>query len=725
MDTVSQPSSSPESRLHFLDYWRVIRVRKLIILAVFLLVVATTTVVTLWLPKTYAATARIQIEKDNTDIPGLTERNPHQPFDFYYIQTQFERIQSELVLHKVIEDLKLHERWARRYGLAEPYTLPETFDLLVERRMDLRQVRNTSLVDIRVFSEDPEEAAEVANKIAEVYLSHRADSLERKTEGGLKSLLKRRDELSLIVSNLSQRVDRLREECGITDQLAITDQYVSSIDAEVVRRKEALQSEARREYLTLDNKVIEIRKMSPEQRRHGITAFQPDQPLAFQLQTLSLAEQNLASKRETLGEDHDEVKKALAEYNVASQQVDQRVEGIVEGLERALSAAKNTYEALVRDLEEAKQKDQEMQARSRPYYETKQDLAKQRKILDALDYRIEDEGVVQDLPKTMVEIITSAVPSKKPVFPKLALNIAAAVIVGLLAGIGLAFFIEYLDTSVKTIDDIEAVLQSPVVSVIPQNVGSLLEEGPESPHAEAYRVLRTNILFSRRSDSLNVLTAVSGGAAEGKSTTLFNLAVVFAQNGNRVLIVDSDLRRPSLHKLFGVSNSVGLTNVLLKQCTLEEAIQTSKQPGLDFLPSGRLPSSSLGILNSPHFHEFVQDIKRRYDFVLLDSPPVLGVSDASFLIRESDMALLVVQHRKYPQAMNVRARQTIDKYGGNLLGVVLNNINLSADTYYYYYGGYGYGYTNQNEEPPAKGKANGAAKPEAEGADKVTLRQKY
>src|SRR5256712_7495646 len=174
------------------------------------------------------------------------------------------------------------------------------------------------------------------------------------------------------------------------------------------------------------------------------------------------------------------------------------------------------------------------------------------------------------MPKTtMVEIIDNATAGLRPVRPNKPLNIALGIIIGLVVGVGLAFFIEYLDTSVKTIDDVERSLQAPVLGVIPQNVGLLVEEGAESPHAEAYRVLRTSLLFSRKDEKLNTVAVVSAGAGEGKSTTVFNLAAVFAQSRHRVLIVDSDLRRPTLHKMLHISNSLGLTNYLLKQNTLE------------------------------------------------------------------------------------------------------------------------------------------------------------
>src|SRR6185369_2278631 len=159
----------------------------------------------------------------------------------------------------------------------------------------------------------------------------------------------------------------------------------------------------------------------------------------------------------------------------------------------------------------------------------------------------------------------------------------------------------------------------------------LAAEGGESQHAEAYRVLRTNLLFSRKDENLNTIVMVSAGAGEGKSTTALNLATVFAQAGQRILLVDSDLRRPTLHKLLEVSNNLGLTNYLLKQNTVEEVIQHTKVPMLDLMSSGKLPSSSVNILGSAQMKEMIGDLKQRYDYIIFDSPPIMGVSDASVL----------------------------------------------------------------------------------------------
>jgi capsular exopolysaccharide synthesis family protein len=292
---------------------------------------------------------------------------------------------------------------------------------------------------------------------------------------------------------------------------------------------------------------------------------------------------------------------------------------------------------------------------------------------------------------------------------------------GLIVGVGLAFFIEYLDTSVKTIDDVERALQAPVLGVIPQNVGNVMEEGPESPHAEAYRVLRTNLLFSRKDENWNTITVLSGGAGEGKTTTLFNLAVVFAQNGQRVLLVDSDLRRPNVHRMLRCSNAIGLTDLLLnKQITLDQVLQKTKLPTLDFLPSGKLPSSSMSILASAQMKDAIRELKRRYDFVFFDAPPLLGVSDASILASEMDMVIQVIQYRRYPTPMTLRAKQMIQKVGGNLMGLVLNNINMSQDENYYYYSGY---YEYDSHSP--KSDSTVVQLSDAAGKPKIEIKQKY
>lgn len=720
-------NQSEENKLHFLDYWRIIRIRKTVILAVFLLVVLTTTAVTFILPETYMSTARIEVGKDTPDIGTMLQPQTQAIYDPYFIQTEFEKIKSTRVLHPVIEQLNLQNVWAKRWG-TETLKIGEAYKILLEQ-IDVRQSRNTSLIEIRAYSDVKQEAADIANKISEVYRDYRRSYREDLSKGGIAALEEEYQKHYREVQVLQAEVDKKRIDLKISD---VGDSFFqTTTEPETVRNIERDRVAATQQYMHLSGmlqQLKEIEKRDRKELRRAIPTALPDPHLERYLDDLAKAEQNYASIATDFSDEHHEVKRLMEVQATINRQIEERIDGILGGLQARVNAAKSLADNLQKAFDEAKSTDTEKREQYAPYFLAKRNLENQQRILDTVFMRLLAEKVDSSIPKgSSVVIVDEAAVENKPVKPNIPLNITVGVVVGLIMGFGLAFFIEYLDTSVKTIDDVERALQAPVLGVIPQNVGSLMLEGPDSPHAEAYRVLRTNLLFSRKGGDMRTITVVSGGAGEGKSTTIFNLATVFAQNGARVLLVDSDLRRPSLHKLLNVSNSIGLTNFLLKQNTIEEVIQTTPVPSLHFLPSGKLPSSSLGILNSNQMREFIQKARERYDFVFFDSPPIMGVSDASVLASEVDMALLVIQYRKYPQVMTQRAKAMVEKVGGNLLGVVLNNINISQDSYYYYYSGYYYDYySKQEDSEPAS--ANGEVKNgEAKKSDRssVELKQKY
>jgi polysaccharide biosynthesis transport protein len=494
------------------------------------------------------------------------------------------------------------------------------------------------------------------------------------------------------------------------------------LSAETLRRVEALRIEGQAQYQSERALLERLKDLDPQELAQTIPTAAPDPLLSSLLEQLTMADQKLIQVKKDYGPEHTEVQKAATLVDDLHDKINKRVNGILVGLHMRVQALEEKMKELEAEVSTASSNDIAKAQQSAPYFEKKRQLEELTRFRQILSLKIASEKVDTDLPKTsMVTIVDRAVQGSRPVRPNKPLNIALGIIIGLVVGVGLAFFIEYLDTSVKTIDDVERSLQAPVLGVIPQNVGLLIEEEGESPHAEAYRVLRTNVLFSRKDENLNTVAVVSAGAGEGKSTTVFNLAAVFAQSDKRVLVVDSDLRRPTLHKMFHVTNSLGLTNYLLKQNTLEEVIQTTKIPMLDFLASGKLPSSSLGILSSAQMKSLIGELKQRYDFVFFDSPPIMGVSDASILASEVDMTLQVIQYRRYPQPMNIRAKQLIEKVGGNLVGIVLNNINMSQDESYYYYSGYYHEYYSRNEdqEPSPRAEGGGPDKP------KLDIKQKY
>lgn len=707
-----------ESRLHFLDYWRIIRIRKTVILAVFLLVVITATLVTFILPEAFSSTARIRVEREGSDIQELGGMPVAASYDPYFIQTEFEVIRSQQILERVIEELNLNEEWGRRYAGGQTLKTTETIRFLL-RQINLKPVRNTSLIEIEVFSENPQEAADLANAIAQAYTAYRLDLSRNLALGGIKELTLQWEEMVNNVNEAQTEVDRLREELGVIDPFAMGTASGGSVDVQIVQQIQGqiLQKDA--EYVLRKTQVEKLKQLSPDQLRDAIQTITGSDPeLSSLISDWNLSGQHLIALQKDYTPENPAFQNAKERADDLQKRIDLRVAGIMIALETQVDSAKASVDSLRAQLETAKKDDARSATASRPYYRAKQNLETIIVLRDVLRSKIYQEKIDLSLPKTaMVQILDYATASLKAVKPNKFLNIVLGVVVGLVVGVGLAFFIEYLDTSVKTIDDVERSLQSPVLGIIPQDAGIMLSEGPDNPNAEAYRVLRTNLLFSRKDDRLNSVCVVSAGAGEGKSTTLLNLATIFAQAGDRVLVIDSDLRRPTLHKILGLSNSTGLTSYLLKQNTLEEVIQTTKLPTMDFMPSGKLPSSSMSILSSTPMKALIGEVKQRYDYVFLDSPPIMGVSDASVLASEVDLAIQVIQYRRYPQPMNVRAKQMIEKVGGNLVGIVLNNINLSQAAGYYsdYYQSYYY----RPEE------AEGDEHPTAEAEAKPEIKSKF
>ncbi|HUA37902.1 MAG TPA: polysaccharide biosynthesis tyrosine autokinase [Candidatus Sulfopaludibacter sp.] len=713
----SKPDSMQDAKLHFLDYLRILRIRKAIIITVFLITFTIATVVTFILPESYSSTARIKIEPDTiadiSPVSGEPGEGIYAPYDPYFIQTAFEIIQDQVVLSKVITKLDLNTEWGKRYNGGVPFQTPITMTML-KRRLSLDPVRNTKLIEITVFDEDKNMAANIANAIVEAYRDYRQSLRTEQTQRGIKALQDQFEEDEVKIDAAQQKVDQLRTDLRVNDYDPNSTSPSPTLNAEALRIYNNQMIEGEAKYVQLEKEVTELQPLSPEKLREVLPTVVQDSTLSDLLVKLNTAKQSFVSLTNDYSLANPDVIRVQSMIDELNNEINDRVSGIMAGLNSEMLSQKASLDALTDSVNEAKQKDLDDAARTQPYWEEKRKLETMLDFHRLLTTKIEAEKIDMNIPKTgMVEIVRRAEPGKDPVRPNKTLNIVLGVVVGLIVGIGLAFFIEYLDTSVKTIDEVERAFQAPVLGVIPQNVGYLLDEGPDSQHAEAYRVLRTHFLFSRKDDKLNSIVIISAGMGEGKSTTALNLATVFAQAGQRVVIVDSDLRRPTLHKILRVSNNVGLTNYLLKQNSLEEVIQTTPVPMLDFMASGKLPSSSMSILNSPQMKNLILELKQRYDFVFFDSPPILGVSDAAVLASEVDMAIQVIQYRRYPQPMNIRAKQLIEKAGGNLVGIVLNNITMSQDEGYYYY------YSRNEDEVEATTPST------ADDPNKIGIKQKY
>jgi len=690
---------SNELQLHFLDYWRVIRIRLPLIVLVFLLVVITTGVVTYFLPKQYESSVTMQINQNDTYLKLFDDRGGGRGFDPRFITTQFEIIQRKEILYPVIEALGLEQKWKKLYGIVGK----EQTVFRLRKMIDVREIRNTELIQISVLDQDKNEASEIANRIAEEYQRRRIGEQQGTVN---RSLIQLKDE----VAKQSRRVDELRAEAqririeneiqdlnpdSVVDPMQAANEVLLSVEQQVSTERLRLSS--------LRAKYEQISKLTDDQIMRSISTLDVQDPTIIQMlpQYQEVASEEARLLNSGLGSNHPTVKSMRAKKEVMSKQLASQIASLRASMEANIRIGEESIKELEQRLRESQSKQQTSKTRASGYYEAKNNYIQAKRILEAAEMRLSTETMQRTMPQDPAVIWERAEPADFPSRPRVLLNMILGVVVGVGFGVGLAFFIEYLDTSVKTLEEVESLLKVPVLAVIPKNISLLINGKDDNPDSEAYRIMRTNIEFNRKSPSASSITIVSGGPGEGKSTTLNNLAYTFAKGGYTTLVVDADLRRPSQHRLFGVDNKVGLSDYIIKNYELEDVVKQTKLDNLYFLPSGLLPSDAVGILNSQRMLDMIQDAKSRFDIVFFDSPPILGVSDASVLSSEVDLTIIVVQHRRFPKSMLQRVKLAVDNVGGKTLGVVLNNVDVRHDQSYEYYTSY-YNYYHKPVTNPQK-----------------------
>src|SRR6185503_16602067 len=329
---------APEIKLHFLDYWRIIRIRKTVILAVFLLVAITTTLVTFVLPPRFASTVRIAVEKDAPDMGGITGERAYQGFDPYWVQTQFEKIQSKSILHQVVTNLQLTKRWAEKLKESE-LPLDLAFRLL-KRDLTVSQSRNTSLIEIKVESDSPEEAAEIAQKIAEVYRQSRLATWQEMSKEGLEKLQGEMTNHVAYTTNLQARLDQLREELNISDFESESGYVNRNIDIDSMQKLEMQRLDTEVEYAGLLNLYRELTNCTPAELRRTAATASPDPILADLLQGLSKDERTLAGMTNAFSPEHPEVLAIRGAIATINKHIEDRLQGIVAGVKIKMESQK-------------------------------------------------------------------------------------------------------------------------------------------------------------------------------------------------------------------------------------------------------------------------------------------------------------------------------------------------------------------------------------------------
>jgi capsular exopolysaccharide synthesis family protein len=639
------------------------------------------------------SSARISVSDDAPQINPFGASSYGTSYNPYFLRTQFEIMQSKPILHEVINRLNLQAEWGR-----DGEKLPRNVAYkILKGSIGVSQLRDTSIVNISVRRSNPNETAKIANELAEVYRDSRLDVASKDAMAAIDKIAEAIKEQRERVDIAEQKVEELRTDLDIA---VIGGQGSVDVDNIRLQQLEGDRLSAQREMVEKEGllKILEDLDEKDLIERASYITF--DQFVMNTIQQIQDIEVQLSSLNADYGANHPEVQRSRLQKQTLEDTLSKRLLALRNGLQTEYVMAKNNFESLDKILAGVRSTNIAAQgAKFRPFRNATADLEAERFIYDQLKAKHRQEIITLEVPRNPVEIIDIAESNNRPVSPNLFMNVLVSIFVGLGAGVALAYFIEYLDTSIKTADDVERLLGLPVLGLIPQKVRPLVEEGPDSEHAEAYRVLRTNLAFTEGGSHKGAFCVLSGGAGEGKSTTVFNLAYVCAQQGEKVLLVDADLGRPVQHSILGVSNRFGLTNVLLRDVPVEEAIKATSVPNLHFLPSGRLPRTSLGVLDPKRIGELISSLKSKYDVVLIDTPPLVGISDSSIIAKETDGAILVVQYRKYPRDMLIKAKQMIEALNVETIGAVLNNINVMRDDYYYYYHSYysDYYHSSQSE----------------------------
>ena len=678
---------SQTTALHFLDYWRVIRDRKEVILAVALLTIVTGTAYTLMMPKKFTATTQLEVREDAMDVDPFFERQVNRMgYNPFFLMTQEKIMKSRPVLTEVIRNLNLQKLWGMELNEDKSPVTPELALQILSRSLRVEQDRDTTLMNVSATSEDPKRAAEIANEVANVYRDRRLFAKRREIQHAIDAMSNEVRKQQERVEEAEAELERIRQERGIA--LIGRGQMGVRVEATRLNMLEGERSSARVEMLVRKARMDQLDGLEGDRLMDAAAYIVQDPTLMGIRQQLIDSEVSLQLmiKNGVIGENHPDVLRLKGAVDELRRQLASALEGLKAGIKADYEVARQKYAALDEELGKIKTSDIASEGENYlPFDRAERNVSVQRDILTALRARITQTGIEVEVPRTTVEIIEEAEAPDRPTSPLVVLNIFLSVVLGLLAGTGLAFFVEYLDVSIKTVDEVEKNLGLPVLAVIPQQSRPLTEAGQSSGQGEAYRALRTSLALLAREGKQKIFTVISGGVGEGKSTTLFNLAYVCAEQGSKVLIIDSDLRRPVQHKMVGLANRTGMVNVLTDELKIEDVVQETGVPNLWMMTSGRLRRGSLGIMNNARLRTMLDALKDRYDYVLLDSPPILGVTDAAILASEADGVLLVVQYRKYPKIISLRAKRMIENAGGHLMGAVLNNINIMRDDYYYYY----------------------------------------
>ncbi|MBI2401203.1 MAG: polysaccharide biosynthesis tyrosine autokinase [Gemmatimonadetes bacterium] len=549
----------------------------------------------------------------------------------------------------------------------------------------------TNAVDISFGGTDPTLVPQILNAAA---VALRLDGVRRAQEIAARKRIYVAEQLANADSSYRDKLaelQRFKEGEQITD-LSIEEQaVVQSIQAlEQQRQQLAVQMVTLRQALGEAADSIGVETLN---RLAAVQDIGQNPALGFQIQNLlTLYEQRRTVTAGALG---------LRERNPQVDALNQRIREAYQALRSAVGAALESLESRRRALD---QRIAGGRARLRTFPGKESRIAQlqlEASILnDTYRYLLteyESARLVEATIGPYINLLDPASPAFR-VGTTLRQKVVLGMLVGLLLGLGGAFFLEYLDQTIKNASDVERVIGIPVLGLIPYDpelarsgngkrppITVVTRLGGDQPAAEAFRALRTNVTFVGAEKPLQFVSVTSPGPGEGKSTTAVNLAVALAQGGQRTLLIDGDLRRPLIHRTFALVQEPGLTDVLVGRATAREAIRPEVAPGLDVLPSGSIPPNPSELLGSSAMHSLISGLRRDYHYIIIDTPPTLPVTDASVVASSADAAILVLRSGDTEETAAQRALEQLRRVRARIAGAVLNAVSPRHDRYYTYY----------------------------------------
>lgn len=729
---------SSEEVPHLLDYWAIVRKRRWVVLAVLVVVFTIIAIGTLKERPVYEGKVLVEIDPEAPAVVNF-KQVVNNPVDMdTYMETQYKILKSRSLAEMVVQDLQLYRvpefyraRWLFGLFQSNPKVLPSPSDpnpninagyyrdsvAHMQNSIDINPVRRSNLVDVSFESYSPAIAEQVANKLARDYIKQTFNVKWEATTSASNWLSTKLVDLQAKLEKADDAVEAYAQSHDllfVTNQQTLSQARMQTLLTEYstaqgdMFAKEGLYSLVQKGKVedlpgVLNNGLIQALevKMADDQAKYDdITSWvKPDYPKAREIQ------------REIKG---------------MQRRLDKQKLAVIQNIVDDYKSAEHNVDYLSKAIDQQKTLMNSLNQKSVQYNILKRRADSDRELYQGMLERMKEAQVSAGLNASNIRIVDPAIVPESPVKPRVFLNLALGIILGLGLGVGLAFFQEYLDKTLKSADDVERLLRLPSLGILPKFAlnghgdhdaigdgenGALLPvkvngNGHQAPGiqtapaiAEAFRSLRTSILLSA-SPVPKLLLITSALPSEGKTTTAINLGATLASLNTRVVVVDCDMRRPAVHRAAGVENKPGFVQCLTGHVTLRDAVlPVPGVPNLSVIPCGPIPPNPAEVLSSHMTGELLRKLREEFEFVLVDSPPILSVADSRILATLTDAAILVTRAHLTPFDVVRRARSLL--YGANsrILGVALNHVDLHRDGYYGYtagHYGYGYGYGDGN-----------------------------